>query len=311
MSNSAPRARRHRQGAELAGAGIGAVGVLRRPCDPLDVVRRRAVLLLDAAEDVERQRLRCHEAVPAVEVARQDAVAPGQVCGGVGEVAVRHDDADGDQQHGRARPRRTLIDQSRQRESDDPCSRDRGPVRRDPDDRRARTPPATGTRSGRDEGSDREAVPGLHGRIGRRWLGAAPGARIGVRRRRIGGAHVQHRATGTMELMPLDPDLAARLKRDADGLVAAVAQQWDTGEVLMLGWMDDEALRRTLTTGRATYLSRSRQEYWRKGDTSGTRPVGPRGAPRLRRRHPAGQGRPGRCGLPHRRPHVLRRGLEL
>jgi phosphoribosyl-AMP cyclohydrolase len=67
----------------------------------------------------------------------------------------------------------------------------------------------------------------------------------------------------------LDPALAARLKRDANGLVAAVAQQWDTGEVLMVGWMDDEALHRTLTTGRVTYYSRSRGEYWRKGDTSG------------------------------------------
>jgi phosphoribosyl-AMP cyclohydrolase len=67
----------------------------------------------------------------------------------------------------------------------------------------------------------------------------------------------------------LDPAVASRLKRDADGLVAAIAQQYDTGEVLMLGWMDDEALHRTLTTGRATYWSRSRQEYWRKGDTSG------------------------------------------
>jgi len=67
----------------------------------------------------------------------------------------------------------------------------------------------------------------------------------------------------------LDPALAARLKRDAAGLVAAVVQQHDTGEVLMLGWMDDEALRRTLTEGRVTYWSRSRAEYWRKGDTSG------------------------------------------
>ncbi len=67
----------------------------------------------------------------------------------------------------------------------------------------------------------------------------------------------------------LDPDVAALLKRDQNGLVAAVAQQWDTGEVLMVGWMDDEALRRTLTTGRVTYFSRSRQDYWRKGDTSG------------------------------------------
>src|SRR5947207_2157206 len=67
----------------------------------------------------------------------------------------------------------------------------------------------------------------------------------------------------------LDPAIAARLKRDASGLVAAIAQQHDTGEVLMLGWMDDEALHRTLTTGRCTYWSRSRQEYWVKGDTSG------------------------------------------
>ena len=69
----------------------------------------------------------------------------------------------------------------------------------------------------------------------------------------------------------LDPAVAGRLKRDADGLVAAVVQQHGTGEVLMVGWMDDEALHRTLTTGRTTFWSRSRQEYWRKGDTSGNR----------------------------------------
>jgi phosphoribosyl-AMP cyclohydrolase len=67
----------------------------------------------------------------------------------------------------------------------------------------------------------------------------------------------------------LDASIASRLKRDGQGLVAAVVQQYDTGEVLMVGWMDDEALRRTLTTGRATYWSRSRGAYWRKGDTSG------------------------------------------
>jgi phosphoribosyl-AMP cyclohydrolase len=67
----------------------------------------------------------------------------------------------------------------------------------------------------------------------------------------------------------LDPQIAARLKRDEHGLFPAVAQQYDTGEVLMLGWMDDEALRRTLTTGRCTYWSRSRKEYWVKGETSG------------------------------------------
>jgi phosphoribosyl-AMP cyclohydrolase len=69
----------------------------------------------------------------------------------------------------------------------------------------------------------------------------------------------------------LDPAIAARLKRSADGLVPAIVQQDGTGEVLMLGWMDDEALGRTLTTGRATYWSRSRQEYWVKGETSGHR----------------------------------------
>jgi phosphoribosyl-AMP cyclohydrolase len=68
---------------------------------------------------------------------------------------------------------------------------------------------------------------------------------------------------------PLDPEIAARLKRDEAGLVAAVVQQHDTGDVLMVGWMDDEALARTLTQGRVTFWSRSRREYWRKGDTSG------------------------------------------
>src|SRR3954449_12840857 len=69
----------------------------------------------------------------------------------------------------------------------------------------------------------------------------------------------------------LDPAVAGLLRHDPAGLVAAVVQQHDTGEVLMLAWMDDEALRRTVTTGRATYWSRSRQEYWVKGETSGNR----------------------------------------
>ncbi|WP_239333362.1 phosphoribosyl-AMP cyclohydrolase [Frankia sp. CiP3] len=69
----------------------------------------------------------------------------------------------------------------------------------------------------------------------------------------------------------LDPAIAGLLKRDEAGLFPAVAQQYDTGEVLMVGWMDDEALHRTLTTGRATYWSRSRREYWVKGDSSGHR----------------------------------------
>ncbi|WP_411284080.1 phosphoribosyl-AMP cyclohydrolase [Lapillicoccus sp.] len=68
---------------------------------------------------------------------------------------------------------------------------------------------------------------------------------------------------------PLDPTIAALLKRDASGLVAAVVQHHESREVLMVGWMNDEALARTLTTGRVTFWSRSRGELWRKGDTSG------------------------------------------
>lgn len=56
-----------------------------------------------------------------------------------------------------------------------------------------------------------------------------------------------------------------------NGLVPAIIQDAESGEVLMLAWMDEEAVRRTLTTGRVTFWSRSRQEYWRKGDTSGHR----------------------------------------
>ena len=60
-----------------------------------------------------------------------------------------------------------------------------------------------------------------------------------------------------------------RVVFNADGLAPAIIQQWDTREVLMLAWMNAEALRRTLTEGRVTFWSRSRGEYWRKGDTSG------------------------------------------
>ena len=65
---------------------------------------------------------------------------------------------------------------------------------------------------------------------------------------------------------PFDP---AAVRFGPDGLVPAIAQQWDTGEVLMLAWMDAEALDRTLRSGRGTYWSRSRGEYWVKGETSG------------------------------------------
>ncbi|GAA2355457.1 phosphoribosyl-AMP cyclohydrolase [Saccharopolyspora halophila] len=67
----------------------------------------------------------------------------------------------------------------------------------------------------------------------------------------------------------LDPAVAERLKRTPDGLVAAIAQQRGTGEVLMMAWMDDEALHRTLTTRKGTYYSRSRGTHWVKGETSG------------------------------------------
>jgi phosphoribosyl-AMP cyclohydrolase len=77
------------------------------------------------------------------------------------------------------------------------------------------------------------------------------------------------KVTPTSPQSALPPDVAGRLKRDGSGLVCAVVQQHDSGEVLMVGWMDDEALHRTLTSGRVTFWSRSRGEYWRKGDTSG------------------------------------------
>ena len=67
----------------------------------------------------------------------------------------------------------------------------------------------------------------------------------------------------------VDPSLLDRVRFGADGLVVAVVQQHDTREVLMVAWMDRAALLETLTSRRGTYFSRSRQERWRKGDTSG------------------------------------------
>ena len=60
----------------------------------------------------------------------------------------------------------------------------------------------------------------------------------------------------------LDPAIASRLKRDANGLFSAVVQEHGTGQVLMVAWMDDDALARTLETREATYFSRSRGEQW-------------------------------------------------
>lgn len=67
----------------------------------------------------------------------------------------------------------------------------------------------------------------------------------------------------------LDARIASRLKRDAHGLITAVAQERGTGRVLMVAWMDDYALARTLQTREATYYSRSRKQHWVKGETSG------------------------------------------
>ncbi len=66
--------------------------------------------------------------------------------------------------------------------------------------------------------------------------------------------------------MPFDP---ASLKYDANGLIPCIAQDHQTGEVLMFAWMNAASLARTLETGNVTYWSRSRQAFWAKGETSG------------------------------------------
>ena len=70
------------------------------------------------------------------------------------------------------------------------------------------------------------------------------------------------------ESLPLDGVLN-KLPYNADGLIPAIAQQHDTGEVLMMAWMNRAALEETLETGRVCYWSRSRQKFWRKGESSG------------------------------------------
>lgn len=82
----------------------------------------------------------------------------------------------------------------------------------------------------------------------------------------LGKYHVSWHYNSVTEL---PDDVSRRLKRDAQGLFAAVIQDFDTKRVLMVGYMNDEALARTLHEGRVTFWSRSREEYWRKGDTSG------------------------------------------
>ena len=68
---------------------------------------------------------------------------------------------------------------------------------------------------------------------------------------------------------PLPKEIAAAVVFDADGLVPAIAQQHDTGETLMMAWMNRAALAETLATGRVCYWSRSRAALWRKGERSG------------------------------------------
>ncbi|VEI12384.1 phosphoribosyl-AMP cyclohydrolase [Trueperella bialowiezensis] len=67
----------------------------------------------------------------------------------------------------------------------------------------------------------------------------------------------------------LTSEVAAKVTFDANGLVPAIIQDAETKDVLMLGYMNSVALARTLSSGRVWFWSRSRQEYWRKGDTSG------------------------------------------
>ena len=66
-----------------------------------------------------------------------------------------------------------------------------------------------------------------------------------------------------------EQNILTTIRFDAAGLVPAIAQQHDTGEVLMLAWMNHDALLETLATGRVCYFSRSRNRLWRKGETSG------------------------------------------
>ncbi len=78
--------------------------------------------------------------------------------------------------------------------------------------------------------------------------------------------------SGVSDISGVADDVARieeRLHRNGGGLVPVIAQQWDSREILMVAWMDAEALRRTVVTGWATYWSRSRGEYWVKGATSG------------------------------------------
>ena len=121
---------------------------------------------------------------------------------------------------------------------------------------------------------------------GRRWFdGAAGQPGLTRRARQTGGMSAASR--------PSTPRSPTLLRRDPAGLVAAVVQQHDTGEVLMVAWMDDEALHRTLTTGPGHLLVAQPRRVLGQGRDLGQPAVGARRAAGLRRRRAAGAGRPG------------------
>lgn len=72
-------------------------------------------------------------------------------------------------------------------------------------------------------------------------------------------------------VMTVDPSMVDLVKFDDNGLVVAIVQDAHADDILMVAYMNDEALKRTLETGRTWFWSRSRQEYWQKGETSGDR----------------------------------------
>lgn len=78
-------------------------------------------------------------------------------------------------------------------------------------------------------------------------------------------------ASPTVTPIPIREDEVSAVHFNGDGLVPAIVQESGTGQVLMLGWMNEATLRRTFTEGRTVFWSRSRAEEWRKGDTSGDR----------------------------------------
>lgn len=81
----------------------------------------------------------------------------------------------------------------------------------------------------------------------------------------------EHPTQYSEQLSAKQKEILESLQFTREGLLPAIIQDEVTGEVLMLAWMDIEAVRRTVVSGRVTFWSRSRKEYWRKGDTSGHR----------------------------------------